>query len=140
MSARHKSPPVKESREPQRLATLNLQQNFHPKEVLPDASRLERMRSGAPEIYAAFLRQFELDAEHNRTMQQRAIGIDERAVPAMTGNERLGIVVAGLVSLGIIGAGIYGMYLGQSLGWIASTVGGLPWLVAAFRNRPSNDD
>lgn len=114
-----------------------LQQNnqYFSQPSLPNAEKLEKMRRGAPEVYAAFVQQFELDAAHTREMQARALAIDEVAIPALTMNDRLGIFAAWTATLAVVGTGFYCAKAGIEWGWLIALVGGLPQLVWAFRNR-----
>jgi len=86
-------------------------------------------------VYQAFVKQFEKDAEHNREMQLRAIAIDEKAVPAITGNDRLGILAGWSVSLGVLGFAFYSVQNEIAFGWVTGLVVAIAMLVGAFRNK-----
>ncbi len=110
------------------------QKNEFYREMLPDPVRLAQIRDSAPEVYAAYVKQIELNAEHNREMQRRSIAIDEAVVPQLPKNDRLGILVGGAVAMSVIALSMLAVWKGQPYGWAVGILAALPLLITSLRS------
>lgn len=82
---------------------------------IPDAPEMIRYKEAHPEAPVIIFDEFKTEAAHRRTMEQRALGLDERAIEAAIFSERLGVLCALAVALVGFGISTYLVAIGHAV-------------------------
>lgn len=137
MSPRPKSlPKVQDAASPNTSGGHNVFiKNEFRSDPLPEVEKLARIRDQAPEVYERYLEEIRMNGEANRDFQTRSLALDEKVVPSLVLNDRIGMGLSFLFSAGALGLAFYCLKTGLPYWWIPLILTGLAPVLSAIRGR-----